>query len=198
MNGASNGQMFVPYYLDNTYGANNPTYNTTQTKVENPLAKSTGLPDKRFKERTISGGTNMSRGAAGFILAVNAINWGLETYGNWSIVNDKELVEEQMGILKKQVVRDVNDAIEMGLIPQKYINVEDLGNIANVVLSGVNLTKNDEIYRIGIEIVKKVSKNYRPQIEVQDVTIGNPAGSVAPADVTKQSKKIVQPIIDTE
>jgi len=153
--------------LDNTYGAVDPAHNPMQQQVQKPIAQSTGLPDKRLKDRTItSGSPGMAKGAAGLVMAVNAINWALETYGSFQMAEDRELVSEHMSILKNQVAADLTRALELNMIPEQYQNLQDMGNIANVVLSGVNSTDNQEIYDIGINIVKEISGNYRQKYEI--------------------------------
>ena len=61
-------------------------------------------------------------------------------------------------------MKDIEQAIEEELIPDEYLNDRALGDIANVVLTGVNLTKDDKIYEIGIEIVKTISKKLQATI----------------------------------
>ncbi|MCR5696500.1 MAG: hypothetical protein K6G73_05930 [Marinilabiliaceae bacterium] len=60
----------------------------------------------------------------------------------------------------------------MGLIPQKYKESNDkLGAIVNYVFQGVNISKDQNITRIGQQILNKVgrydkeTKKYKPFIE---------------------------------
>ena len=88
-----------------------------------------------------------------------------------------------MDILRKQVAKDLNDALEVeGLIPEEYRNILDLGSISNVILSGVNPTDNQEIYDIGIKIVKEISENFRYPLKMQHLDSGS---ELAPADNTR-------------
>lgn len=176
-----------PASLDNTYGGVNPSYNPTQHRVQNPTTKQSNYTQesRQFKQRTVAGGkSNMARGAAGLVLAVNAINWSLETYGNFKVAEDRGLVSEHLSILTKQVTQNINDALDLGMIPEQYQNIRDLGNIANVVLSGVNPTDNQEIYDIGIDIVKQISGNYQQKFEI-----------IYPRAQDGQDKTRAQPII---
>ncbi len=169
-----------------------PLYNPTQHKVQNPIAKSTGLPNKKYKSRTVSGASGMSKGGSVAMLAVNAINWSLETYGSFKMAEDRRLTDEHMSILREHVTRDLSRALESGMIPEQYQNLQDMGNIANVVLSGVNTTDNQDIYDIGINIVKEISGNYRQPMEL--ISIDVPEG----ADNTAVRKSFVVPVIEEE
>lgn len=154
-------------HLDNGLLANDPTYIPGQHKVQNPIAASTNKVDRRFKNRTISGLAGGAKGAAGFALALNSITWGLEQYGIFAYTHDMNLVEEHLSLLQIKVVNDINEALDMPeMIPDKYRNAQDLGGISNVVLSGVNPTNNQEIYDIGIRIVKEISKNFRYPLQI--------------------------------
>jgi RHS repeat-associated protein len=100
------------------------------------------------------GGT---RGAAAGVAVVNAINFGLEQYAVWSAWYDQGKVNEHKSLLFNQVTNDVNKALKQGLIPEKYQNATDMGNIMNVVLQGVNNTDNKDIYNIGMKIYNTIS-----------------------------------------
>jgi len=184
----------LPKYPDpiELNGSNDPNSVLGQHNVQNPIAKSTGLPDRRYKERTVSGAPASARGVAGAVLALNAVTWGLEQYGIYQNNEDRRLVNEHTSILQKQVARDLNDALEAGMIPEEYQNLQDMGNISNVILSGVNPTDDQKIYDIGINIVKKISGNFRYPLEVIDSDTGS---DLAPSDNTRIAPKVV-PIID--
>ncbi|NHE56330.1 hypothetical protein [Cyclobacterium plantarum] len=141
--------------LDHTLGAPDPNYILGQDKVQNRKAISI--------RSGVSGG---AKGAAGFAFALNSVTWGLEQYGIFANNQDMGLVDEHLSLLRNQVAEDINRALEIpGMIPEKYRNIQELGGISNVVLSGVNPTENQEIYDIGIRIVKEISDNYRPPIQ---------------------------------
>ncbi|WP_439484242.1 hypothetical protein [Cyclobacterium plantarum] len=90
----------------------------------------------------------------------------MEQYGIFADNKDMGLVDGHRSLLRNQVAEDINRALEIpGMIPEKYHNIQDLGGISNVILSGVNPTENQEIYDIGIRIVKEISGNYRPPIQ---------------------------------
>ena len=156
-----------PANLDSGYGSVNPADNPTRHNVVRPTAKSTGTTDRRFADRSVSGAARgMTQGAAGLVLAVNALNWALETYGSFQVAEDKGLVYEHISIMEKQVLRDLDIANRFGYIPEQYQNPTDMGSIANVVLSGVNPSENQELYNIGINIVKEISGNYQPKYDI--------------------------------
>ena len=163
--------------LDNTYGANNPSYNASRIKLERgePIAASTGLPDRRYKEQTIYAGGSSSSTIATAALVVNAVNWGMEQFINYQTADDRDKVYQQTSLLRTKVLSDLTTAVKTGLIPKKYMNAQNLGDITNVILTGVNLTKDKGIYKTGIRIVKEVSKNYKPAIKLFSPAI--PAGA---------------------
>ena len=139
--------------LDNTYGATDPTYNPTITKTERGT-KSNGTSDLRQNERGIYGVTARTRGAAGFMLILNAVNFGLETASGLLINDDLNKIKSNIKLLQS-AIKDVNKAAQNGRIPPKYQNKKDMIDILNVVFQGENTTKNKDILNIGIEILKK-------------------------------------------
>src|SRR5690606_15448014 len=128
--------------LDHTFGAPALDYVAGQHRIQNPIAKSTGKVDRRYKDRTVSGLSGGAKGAAGMAFALNSVTWGLEQYGIFANNHDMTLVEKHGRILSEDVTRDLYDAIASGMIPEKYRNIKDLGGISNVILSGVNPTEN--------------------------------------------------------
>ncbi len=62
----------------------NPNNRPQDTKVENPTAKTTGLPDRRYKDRTVTTASPAgSRGVALAAVAVDAIIMGANFYVHW-------------------------------------------------------------------------------------------------------------------
>lgn len=173
-----------PANLDNTLGAPNPNFVTGQLNVQNPRTKQSGykLVDRRYKNRTLSGLSGGGKVSAGISFALNAVTFGLEQYGIFQQNEDKRLVNEHRRILSEYVARDLDDALQMGIIPEKYQNIRDLGSISNVILSGVNPTDNQEIYDIGIKIVKEISENFRYPLKMQHLDSGS---ELMPADNTR-------------
>lgn len=175
--------------LDHTLGAPDPNYIAGQHGVQNPIAKSTGKVDGRYKNRTISGLSGGAKGAAGFAFALNSVTWGLEQYGIFANNQDMGLVDEHMSIMGEQVSRDITRALEIsGMIPEKYRNINDIGSISNVILSGVNPTDNQEIYDIGICIVKEVLGNYRHPLQTHHYDNGP---GQTPMDNTSMAPKVI-------
>lgn len=175
--------------MDNTYGANNPTYNPGRTTNEVPKTKSSVYTQyhQSFNRREITTASpGGSRGAAGVAALVNSINWGLAQYGIFGREEDQRLVNRHTSLLREQVLADVNEAVSRGMVPQQYQNVNDLGTIANVVLSGYNPTDNQELYTIGMDVWNKIS---RPA-NIQTVISGNEAGSTTPADNTSTTTRV--------
>lgn len=118
-----------------------------------------------YKNVPLSGRSKMTVVGGGAAGGVNALNWGLNQIQIWQAFDDRSLAEEHKGILINKVMEDISVAIKQNRIPPEYLNDRALGDIANVVLYGVNLTTDDKIYEIGIEIVKQVSLNYRPKYD---------------------------------
>ncbi len=182
------GQLKSPDLISSTKTArlgpksNPPTYNPTLLEQ----TSSAPLPGIYGTANSTST-SNAVKGAAAFTLALNAVNWALEVYGNEQIAEDQKLVNEHLLILSNQVHGDIATGIQSGMIPDKYQNVQDIGSIANVILSGNNPSGNQDIYDIGINIVKEISGNYRPQFDV--LTPESPVG----ADNTRVSRSIVTP-----
>lgn len=168
-----------------------------QVGVEVPTTAQSNYtqPDRRFKDRSMStpvGGK--ARGGAGLAVAVNAINWSFEQAGIYALTDDKNLVREHRGILVKEVFRDLQVALQTpGMIPDQYRNIESMGNIANVVLSGVNLTDDQGIYDVGMDIVKRISGNWRGA-QTQEVIQGNAAGSTTPSESTSTRSRV--PVVE--
>jgi RHS repeat-associated protein len=177
-------QSAEPTSLDNTYGATDPNYNPTQHQVQNPKTKQSNYTqtDKRYKQRTVSGASGMSRGAARGALAINAINFAVEQYMTWAWVYDKGKVESHT-LIANQVAADMTKALEMGLIPEEYQNKSSMVNIMNVVLQGAKNTDDESIYKIGMQIYNTISQPYTI------ITPESPEG----ADNTRIVKPIVVP-----
>ena len=118
------------------------------------------------------GAKNMAKAGA----VLDFLQFGYEQYAIWSYVWDKNKIDKH-SVLAQQALNDVNKAVEQGMVPQKYQNAESLSNIMNVVLQGVNNTKDKAIYDIGMKIYNTISNPPNPDAQA-------PAKEVAPADKT--------------
>ena len=154
------------------------------TRITNASATRSSLQTRTSREPTITGGTRV---AVGVTFLVNAINWSFETLGNYEMADDRTKIEEHRNLLATNVAQDLDEAINRGIIPGKYRNQSDLGSIANVVLSGYNPTKNEDIYNIGIQITKEISGNYRAPLE--NITPNTPQS----VDNTRVDKTVIVP-----
>ncbi|MGI8893987.1 MAG: RHS repeat-associated core domain-containing protein [Bacteroidia bacterium] len=186
------GELSHPYLpssqlvtLDNTYLVADPSKNPFL--IQKQGLRNDGQIDNRVKKPVNRpNSSSRVRGVGGFALAFNAINWGLNSYGNSLVKEDVELVTEHTSILMKQVMRDLTDALERGMIPKEYQNMNAIGNIANVVLSGVNLTKDKKIYEIGMTIVREISdKRIKTSVHDDRYSMG-----ITPADATAVDNSI--------
>jgi len=122
---------------------------------------------KNFRINGRNKKTPVGGGAAG---AVDALNWGLNQVTIWQQYDDRQQVEQHKSIILNQVMKDIAVAIKMAKVPPEYLNDRSLGDIANIVLTGVNLTQDNKLYDIAIDIVKTISKNYKPKYEVKHYT----------------------------
>jgi RHS repeat-associated protein len=141
---------------------------TTTKTVSERIAQSTGMPDKR-SERTIStvGGGAVSRGGGAFMLAINAVNLAYDYWSTFSILNDNNAITQQSSLLQQSY----NEVMKSGLVPSQYQNLDDLGAITNFVFQGINNTNNQDITKIGTNILMKMgrydkkTKQVKPLIE---------------------------------
>jgi RHS repeat-associated protein len=88
--------------------------------------------------------------------AIEFVNMAGKLYVGIAAWYDESKIEEHKKVAKL-VTQDMSDALEMGIIPPEYRNAEDLINIMNVVLQGVNNTNDKRIYEIGMEIYTRCS-----------------------------------------
>ena len=146
--------------IDNSLGATDPSNNPSNIITERGPKKD-GTADMRQKQRTIIGGSPKAKGAAGAVLAINAINFGLEFAGGMLVAHDIKLIKEQAsGDALINAIGDLNEAISGGYIPDAYMNTESITDILNVVLQGESTTNNQDIMNIGIQILQNISGNY--------------------------------------
>jgi len=150
--------------FDNTMGANDPAYNNTSHKLERRIAKSTGQEDQRIKERSLSGASGMTPKLAGIAIMANLGMWGFETYNNFNMAEDRNLLNQHLDILKEKVESDFNAALKLNMVPIEYQNPNSVSAIMNYVLSGVTTLDDPKIEQIGKDIVKSISKNPRPSL----------------------------------
>ena len=151
-----------PANLDNTYGANDPNYNSANhTALRKTKQSGYKLNDKRLtKERILSGASTGTAAGATGALALNAVNFGFEQYMIFGAVYDNSKIKSHEKIAAKaynNVMTALNDK-DGKYIPVEYQNTESLVNIMNVVLQGVNNTDDKKIYEIGMKIYNEISK----------------------------------------
>ena len=154
-------------------GKNGSGRNTGLANIDPTSIQTTNKNGKlhwHYKNVPIGGRNKKTPGGGGAVGAVDALNWGLNQVTIWQQYDDRKQVEQHKSIILNQVMKDIAVAIKMEMIPDEYLNDRSLGDIANIVLTGVNLSKDDKLYDIAIDIVKQVSKNYRPKYEVKHYT----------------------------
>jgi RHS repeat-associated protein len=140
-----------------------PTSQPGQTKVESPTNRSTGQPDRRYRERTVNSASPQgSKGLAIVGLAIDAITYGVNMYVGSRIEKDQALINSHIQSFKLAAA-DVNYALKnTTLIPSDLQTEQYLSDIMNVVLSGTSVV-NDYDKKTGariLEIGKKIYNTY--------------------------------------
>ncbi|BDD12867.1 hypothetical protein FUAX_52990 (plasmid) [Fulvitalea axinellae] len=146
--------------LDNGYGANDPHYVTGRHEVEG-MGRYKYNP-KFQSQRFLNGMTYnvmKTRATSAISVTLEVLKFGLEAYNIYANNKDMELIESHRLLFANNVIKDMEIAINKDWFPEKFKNKQDLGAISNVVLTGVNPSKNKEIYEIGMKIVNEISKN---------------------------------------
>ena len=136
--------------------------------VKRPIAQSTGQGDKRFHKfdpMPVRGSARM----VGAIALLDITIMALDTYMTYASFWDSEALQKQRGALV-DAVKAVD--VHADIIPSKYQESNDrLGAIVNYVFQGENSTKDQNVTKIGQQILKKVgrydneTKKYKPFIE---------------------------------
>lgn len=150
---------YTPPNMDNTLGAPNPAYNPASVTIVAENAKSTGKPDRRVKPRTINtGSAAATRGGAGFMLALNAFFVAYDLWSAYAVNQDLDAITREKDLL--EITLDViEQCIDIGgIIPQQYQNINDIGAIVNFVFQGINDTGDQNITKIGTDILKTIRR----------------------------------------
>lgn len=137
---------------DNTFGAPDQL-NWWPGKMDVGVsnAASTGMPDKRFKPRTVEAASPAgARGLAIASLTVDAIIIGYNYLQNYLADDDNDLAKAHVGILRNAIY-DVNQAAKDGktISPGILNSPERLSDVINYVLSGVSNLNDKEVIETG-------------------------------------------------
>lgn len=133
-----------------------PDFQPGVTKVENPTAASTGQPDKRYKQRTVSSASpGGSKGLAVFSVLIDAAIIGTNLYIQNRSEKDEGLIKDHINYFKLAAA-DVNAALQKGMIPKEYQNEQSLSDIINVVLAGTSNTADPATKTKILEIGKNI------------------------------------------
>ena len=161
----------------------NPNNRPQDTKIENPNAKSSGLPDRRYKERTVTTASpSGSRWAALAVIAVDAIITGANFYVQNRLEKDQDEINKHIGYFKAAAA-DVNYALKnTNLIPKDLQTDQYLSDIISVVLSGTSNVNNYDQKKGAqiLEIGKKIYDTYstkRSQYTGRLIQLGNLDGN---------------------
>jgi hypothetical protein len=148
---------------DSDPGDANPNNRIDQTEIGKPIAKSTGLPDRWYKDRAV---TTAPLGAAKGVIATQVVVdlaiKGISLYIQNRIEDDETSINKHIQSFKLAAA-DVNYALSKGLIPKELQTGQYLSDVINVVLSGESLVdKNDhktgsKILEIGRNIYNTLS-----------------------------------------
>ena len=128
----------------------------TSTRIEPPIAKTTGLSDRRFSSnrRLLTG---PSTGAGGkalgiFSLGVNLVNYSASFYQSWSIYKDNKELQRQQGVLN-DAVNIVNQAINDNMLPTDfYSDINLAGSLVNYIFQGENMSGDARVSFWGDEL----------------------------------------------
>ncbi len=189
-------------YLDNdySYSSNPALYGESNKILYGAPNKKDGTPDMRYKGNKLNkseGGATpvpegkyagTARGLAVSAALVNVAMWTFEQVQGFNLVEDMNLVDKHLSLLRTEVTQDINAAISKGIIPSQYMNSNDLAAIASVVLSGSNPTQNKEIHEIGMRIVREISKNDRTAPAIKT---GGQGSDVTPSDNTQVNQTVI-------
>ena len=137
-------------------------------RIRRPIAKSTGQEDRRFHSfdpMPVRG----SAKAVGAIAILDYANYAVDTYMTLSTFWDSNAFDDQMASFRK-AIRAVNS--QMNSIPDNYRkDTNKMGAILNYVFQGENTTKDNNIDKIGQNILSKsgrydrTNKTYKPFIK---------------------------------
>ena len=117
-------------------------------------AVSTGMPDRRFKPRSISPVSGAK--GAGAMLAVDIAVTAVDQYQMLSNFWDSNALENQTQSLNDAFYAVQNNG---GLIPDKYKDDANIiGAVVNYVFQGVNSTKNNDVEKIGNNILSTLGR----------------------------------------
>ena len=139
--------------------------------ISNPIAKRTGLPDRRYKIRSLNTirPDTKTKAMTYSMLAVDVMVEISDKYIQYSIFNDLSAIESQVKSLSS-AYNAVNKYAKSGKLDRQYIeDVNQLGNLVNYVFQGIST--NNKIKEIGNQILKengrydKEKKIYKTYIE---------------------------------
>ncbi|MCR6720422.1 MAG: RHS repeat-associated core domain-containing protein [Chitinophagaceae bacterium] len=129
----------------------NPNNKPGETEVGKPIAKSTGLPDHRYKGRTVTTASpSGAKGLAILAVGIELMIYGANIYVQNRLDTDKGLIDQHLNKFRAAAA-DVNYALSKGQIPIEFQTEERLSDIINVVLSG-----NSYLNSIGDEVGAKI------------------------------------------
>ena len=130
-------------------------------KIRRPIAASTGQEDRRFHSFDPMP-VRASAKATGAIAALAVAVYAVDTYMNLTSMSDYDNLNDQKTALYK-AARIVN--IYRNTIPVKYRNdINRMGAILNFVFQGENTMKDNNIARIGNQILNKIGRHGNPLI----------------------------------
>ncbi|MFV0345385.1 MAG: hypothetical protein ACK5IQ_03940 [Bacteroidales bacterium] len=135
---------------------NVPTYNQSNIKVAKPIAKSTGLPDRRYSNRTVNAAPVGRPVAAGAVLALSLALMSYDVAVPFAVNKEQSKIKEHYGILKL-ASQDLNIAYSNNMIPDNLLNTSSISAILNVILCGKREVS-DEEFSAGKKIYTEISK----------------------------------------
>lgn len=124
---------------------------------------------------TNSANNAMGKGVGILGLAINVLNIGASQYISYINIQDNDKYQKHLNTL-----RQANNALtqNIDLIPLEYRNFDNMSNILNFMLQGVNNSGDANIEKIAIDILKEVGEYQDPN----EIILPDFYSDFAPAD----------------
>lgn len=98
-----------------------------------------------------------ARGSASATVVLDALIMAYDIALPFAIDNEKKKIKEHHNILLNNVIEDINNALQCGII-NEYLTFEELCQLVSVVLYGGEETVSDKVYEIACDIYEHISK----------------------------------------
>lgn len=166
---------------ENVYSSTKRIVRTKKGTIDQRYVYKGNVTKKDEYTNTYSAPAPKIKGAVNLLLAVIDVCQGIDNLvTNYNISKDKHALERQVKTwyasrynhnesIVLKVSKNLQTAIQLGIIGQENMNATDLSQIANIVMFGGNGNESKKIKNIGMRIVREVSKNERKEITTEDI-----------------------------